>query len=351
MPVLHLYRTQLEALADYLDVPEPVRSKPADPDLMPGITDKGAMLGSFERTDAILWGLENGLDAEELAASLGAKDVERVRALVELSARMRQVPYKLSAGAGLTVAGSTGWSTAALSCATSGTIPSDVQDWPSTLEKGQTMEKRAASNRLPRWAPRVSQLKIRQLYEADARGIYDLDLIHEVGYGLLARCESFITANRARAGELPCPECGRTVRRQEMLRCPCGWTLPWADYFKTIQHKQLSGAEPVLKQFRDFVEAFPAARMPQEKMLLIDRLIHGFHWYYKTNRPTRPVAVNLIEGRLSDVVAFLDRLSYGDKSTPGTQETYAEWDKKIDANRDWYRSRRNASPKQESGDD
>ena len=77
-------------------------------------------------------------------------------------------------------------------------------------------------------------------------------------------------------------------------------------------------------------------------MRLIDCLIHGFHWYYKTVGPTRPVAINLIEGRLSDVVAFLDRLSYGDQSTPGMRETYAEWDKNIDANRNWYRGRRSA---------
>jgi hypothetical protein len=205
------------------------------------------------------------------------------------------------------------------------------------------MENLTTSNRLPRWAPRVARRKIRQLYETDAQGIYDLDLIHEVGYGLLARCESFITANRAREGKLPCPECGRTVRREETLLCPCGWTLPWADYFKTIQHKQLSGAEPVLEQFQNYVDAFPSARTPQEKMLLIDRLIHGFHWYLKTGGPTRPVAVNLIEGRLSDVVAFLDRLSYGEKSTQGMRETYTQWDKNIDANRNWYRSRRSAS--------
>jgi hypothetical protein len=201
----------------------------------------------------------------------------------------------------------------------------------------------ANSNQLPTWAPRVSRREIRQLYETDARGIYDLDLINKVGYGLLARCESFITANRARVGELPCPGCGQAVRREETLRCGCGWTLPWADYFKTIQHKQLSGAEPVLKQFREYVDAFPKAGTPREKMLLIDRLIHGFHTYYKTGGPTRPVAVNLIEGRLSDVVAFLDRLSYGDKSTPGMRETYAQWDIKIDVNRDWYRSRRQSA--------
>ena len=206
-----------------------------------------------------------------------------------------------------------------------------------------------ASNQLPRWAPRAERRKIRRLYETDAQGITDLDLINEVGYSLLARCESFITANRARDGELPCPVCGQMVRREEMLRCPCGWTLPWADYFKTIQHKQLSGAEPVLKQFRDFVQAFPRAQTPQERMLLIDRLIHGFHSYYKTDNPTRPVAVNLIEGRLNDVVAFLDRLSYGDKSTAGTKETYTEWDKNLEVNKSWYRSRRSA-PTQETAE-
>jgi hypothetical protein len=86
-------------------------------------------------------------------------------------------------------------------------------------------------------------------------------------------------------------------------------------------------------------------------MLLIDRLIHGFHWYLKTGGPTRPVAVNLIEGRLSDVVAFLDRLSYGEKSTPGTRETYAQWDVNIDANRNWYRGRRSASARKETKGD
>ncbi len=190
----------------------------------------------------------------------------------------------------------------------------------------------------------MPQRKIRRFYESDAKGIYDEDLIDEVGYGLLARCESFITANRARAGEVPCPKCAQPVRREEVLRCPCGWELRWADYFKTIQHKQLSGAEPVLEQFRDFVNAFPSARTPQEKVLLIDRLIHGFHLYYKTNGPTRPVAVNLIEGRLGDVVAFLDDLSYGEKSTAGTREKLAEWNKNIEVNRNWYPCRREAKP-------
>jgi hypothetical protein len=81
-------------------------------------------------------------------------------------------------------------------------------------------------------------------------------------------------------------------------------------------------------------------------MRLIDRLIHGFHWYLKTNGPTRPVAVNLIEGRMGDVVAFLERLNYSEKSTPGTRETREEWNQNIEANRNWYPSRRRAPAQQ-----
>ena len=202
----------------------------------------------------------------------------------------------------------------------------------------------ANSETIPVWASRVTQREIRRLYETDAKGIYDEDLINEVGYGLLARCQSFIDANEARAGRARCPRCSAIVnhacRREEILRCDCGWELTWGEYFKTIQHVQLSGAEPVLQQFRTFVNTFPAARTPQERTLTIDRLIHGFHWYYKTNSPTRPVAVNLIEGRLSNVVNFLDQLTYSEKSTPGMKEKYSQWDENIEVNRNWYRSRR-----------
>ena len=203
-------------------------------------------------------------------------------------------------------------------------------------------ERMSANSQLPKWAPPVPQRLIRRFYETDAEGIYDEELIDEVGFRLLARCESFIAANRARTGEVACPRCSETVQREELLRCRCGWELPWSDYFKTIQQKQLSGAEPVLALFRDFVRSFPSARTPREKVLLIDRLIHGFHWHHKLETWTRPVAVNLIEGRIRQVVAFLEKLTYSEKSTSGTRESFAEWDERIEAHRAWYPSRRKA---------
>jgi hypothetical protein len=37
------------------------------------------------------------------------------------------------------------------------------------------------SSILPTWAPRVAQNQIRRLYEVDAAGIYDQELIDQVG--------------------------------------------------------------------------------------------------------------------------------------------------------------------------
>lgn len=166
---------------------------------------------------------------------------------------------------------------------------------------------------LPEWAPRVPQAKVRRLYEDDAAGLHDEELLDDVGYSLLARCEAFVAAVGAVQGRAPCPRCGQIVahghRRDEILRCPCGWTLPWSQYFATIQHQQLSGAEPVLAQFRHYVETFPACVTPRAKMLAIDALIHGFHRSLSGD-PTRPVAVNLLEGRLHEVIAFLDALHH-----------------------------------------
>ncbi len=197
-------------------------------------------------------------------------------------------------------------------------------------------------HRLPTWAPRVPKHKIRRLYELDAQGIIDDDLIDDVGYGLWARGKAFITACAAVRGEVVCPACGAILHRAghdktQVMVCGCRWSLSWGDYFETIQRKQLSGAEPVLALFGSYVDRFPEATTPRARMLLIDELLHGFHWYYKTGTPTRPVAINLIEGRLSDVIDFLDTLTYGSGSTPGLRDRKAEWDERIVYARSWGR--------------
>jgi ribosomal protein L37AE/L43A len=169
------------------------------------------------------------------------------------------------------------------------------------------------------------------LYTNDALGIYDEALINEVGFRLKARCQSFIVAVEASWGQASCPHCERKIAHNHdktaLLVCEaCNWEVSWGDYFATFQHHQLSGAQPVVELFSNFITAFPKAPNLREKVFLIDRLIHGFHIYFKDNLTTRPVAVNLIEGRLSDVIQFLDELHAEEYSTSGLEDNHKLWD-------------------------
>ncbi len=195
-------------------------------------------------------------------------------------------------------------------------------------------------NTHPTWSPRLPQSKIRRLYENDAQGIYDIELIDEVGFRLLARCQSFIDAVEAAQGMAACPHCGKKIPHNHdkafLLECTaCDWSLTWGEYFSTFQHKQLSGTQPVLDLFNRYIRAFSAASTAREKVFQIDTLIHGFHYYFKDKSPTRPVAVNLIGGRLNEVIAFLDDIHTGKYTTPGTAEHIEEWDRNIQNAKKW----------------
>jgi hypothetical protein len=215
-----------------------------------------------------------------------------------------------------------------------------------------TYPHKSKSSLLPEWAPRIKPYKIQRLYLLDSQGIYDEELITDIGFALRSRCQSFIEANQAVSGNAPCASCSQLIPHNldkgEILHCDsCGWELSWGDYFATIQHKQLSGANPVINLFQEFVELFPKARTTQEKMFLIDRLLHGFHYNLKYGH-TRPVSVNLIQGKLSEVISFLDQLSYSQESTDGLNANRDQWVENSANSRSWaFKGRPNSklSPK------
>lgn len=96
MPLIHLYRSQLRALAEYLDLPDEILNKKADPDVLPGLDDKGTLLGSFEEADQILWGLEHGYSPAELKDIFDPELVDYLSDLEKNSAYYRETPYCLS---------------------------------------------------------------------------------------------------------------------------------------------------------------------------------------------------------------------------------------------------------------
>jgi predicted RNA-binding Zn-ribbon protein involved in translation (DUF1610 family) len=190
-----------------------------------------------------------------------------------------------------------------------------------------------------RWAPKLRPEKLFRLYQTDARGILDEELIDEVAYALYSRCESILTITEAFAGRLKCPGCGFLIHRQtsggcdEMMHCPeCAWQATWTEYHQTWQNRQLWGGNAV-EAFQEYVRCLPSANGPREKMILIDQLIHAHHVDLRRQTYNRPAAANLIEGGMKKVIEFLDSLSYGENSSPGLPETHAAWQVRVEISR------------------
>jgi hypothetical protein len=74
------------------------------------------------------------------------------------------------------------------------------------------------------------------------------------------------------------------------------------------------------------VRRFPQSR--SERLVLMDSLIHRFHWESEDSGGGRPGAVNLIEGKMKNIMPFLDRLSYGGGAPPELERMRQEWRRK-----------------------
>jgi hypothetical protein len=181
-----------------------------------------------------------------------------------------------------------------------------------------------------RWAPRVSRDLIRRLYERDAVGIVDEDLIDEVAFALYARCKSIVCASR---NLVPCAGCGlefsieggRLPLLREELRCPaCGWSTTGKEYRRSVKGKLLiTQNRTEASPFVLYPGRLEAARTPKEKMLAIDWLVQEIH---ARHRPLgRPVAVNLLEGDETKVMQFLDDLFTGLSKSQAGLDAYMAW--------------------------
>src|SRR5262245_16842999 len=141
-----------------------------------------------------------------------------------------------------------------------------------------------------RWTPRVRPELIRRLYALDAQGLLDEELLDEVGYALYSRCRSILHVSDAMNGKVHCPSCDTIIVREPdrldaLLHCAvCGWEARWGDYYATYRTQEL-GAGGAQDIFQEFVTQWEQAQAPREKMVLIDQLIHRWHWETRAQRP------------------------------------------------------------------
>jgi len=95
MPILHLYRSEVEELAEYLGIPDGIRNKKADPDILPGVEDKQELLGNFKLVDQILMSIENKDSKEKMKQQFDSVLVDTISRLRVLSEPMRSSPYSI----------------------------------------------------------------------------------------------------------------------------------------------------------------------------------------------------------------------------------------------------------------
>ena len=101
-PIAHLYKTQVYQLAEYLDVPETVRSRPPTTDTyaLPQSQEEFYFSVPYETMDLCLYALNNGLRPASVAdaAGLSVAEVERVYRDIETKRRATaylQMPPRL----------------------------------------------------------------------------------------------------------------------------------------------------------------------------------------------------------------------------------------------------------------
>jgi hypothetical protein len=179
------------------------------------------------------------------------------------------------------------------------------------------------------WAGKVSRREIQRLYESDSLGLLDEELLEKVMYTIHARvCDMFEVREAQQTSRVKCRNCGEYIsqpywmggrNKDNLMKCEqCEWQTTCGEFYDSYTGKDLlPGSRKEL--FQEFLERFPSARTSQEKMLLLDWLIHEFHVH--AGVAGRLVAMNVIQGSRDQLIALLSSLA-ASESGQATKEAF-----------------------------
>jgi len=166
-----------------------------------------------------------------------------------------------------------------------------------------------------KWAPRVSLVKLKRLYQSSASFMLDTELLDDIGFTFYCRClqgkeERELYYNN----KLKCHHCYQIISfnsRNDFLQCECGYQYIPREYGRSYQNEWMphGKAQPV---FDKFLDEWPKAKTPAVKMNLIDWIIHECHKCMITNVKAHSIAKNLLGGKRIDAEKLILELAYGD---------------------------------------
>ena len=161
------------------------------------------------------------------------------------------------------------------------------------------------------WPAMVSRQSLKRLYENDAKGMADEDLLNDIGFTLYTRClEAREIYGLMEAGKVKCLHCGSVLDYADIMECACGRQYTYREYRKSYRANNMPRGE-ASGIFDKFIADWEKARDSAGKMRLIDNLIHEFHVSSIAGTRNRPVGVNLIQGTKEQVTALIEELAYG----------------------------------------
>lgn len=160
------------------------------------------------------------------------------------------------------------------------------------------------------WPEKLDVSKLNQLYRLDAKGICDEVLADEVGLILYMRCKyGKEDMERMERYSLRCHNCGKEISGAEDFReCICGYQYSYREYRRSYRRNNMpTGA--AARVFDEYINKWSVAKGYQEKMILIDTLLHEFHLSLISGAVHRPVAMNFIDGSRKKVEEIIEKLA------------------------------------------
>ncbi len=161
-----------------------------------------------------------------------------------------------------------------------------------------------------RWPAKLDISKLNKLYQKDAKGIQDETLADDIGLTLYMRClYGKEDMQRMENNIIRCHGCGAEIKGETDFRqCSCGLQYSYKEYRRSFRRNNMpTGAAAQI--FNSYVQNWTRAKTYNEKILLIDSLLHAFHLSLVSGTVHRPVAMNFIDGSRENVEQIIKKLS------------------------------------------
>ena len=177
-----------------------------------------------------------------------------------------------------------------------------------------------------KWPKKVARNDLLRLYQSDARGVLDEELLDDVGFGFYIRCKlAQDIENLIDSGYILCLHCSEKLKIPGKLSpggsviissdgnlpmlCKCGYSYTYREYRRSRNAANMPGgrATPI---FEEYIQKWPGCKTSAQKMMLIDWIIHKFHVTLMSGEEGRSVCINLIEGSLMQISDLINKLAY-----------------------------------------